>query len=462
VITDTIAAIATAPGEGGLGVIRISGPDAVASAELGFRGVDGLALSGQGERLLQFGSWVDGHGRVMDEVLCVRFRAPRSFTGEDVVEIHAHGGSFHLQRLLATILGPRVRLARPGEFSQRAFLNGKMDLTRAEAVADLINAGTDLARDAAARQLAGGLFDVVEDLRRQVMDLSAQVEAAVDFPEEEDQLLPRASLLAQVVLLRGRMGELLASARQGRMVTQGVRVVLAGAPNVGKSSLMNALLAQPRSIVDSAPGTTRDYIEERLNIQGFPVLLTDTAGMREGADAAEREGVRRSAGRVAAADVLLLVLDVGRDLDADAFGVLADFGGDLILVANKSDLDPRWDVMDLKRHVPDAQQRIVAVSSKTGQGLDQLKAKMLHVALKGRAAAMLDQVVLTQSRHEEAMRGAESCLAHVQGTLQDGSLSAEFLSGDLRGALDALGEIVGLTSRDDVIQRIFSKFCIGK
>src|SRR5688572_30491206 len=212
----------------------------------------------------------------MDEVLCVRFQAPHSFSGEDVVELHAHGGAFHLRAMLKTILGEEVRLARPGEFTQRAFINGKMDLTRAEAVADLINSGTELTRDAAARQLNGGLFERIENLRQQLIELSAQVEAAVDFPDEEDQLLPKSGLLEKVAALRRQMRDLIAGAKEGRMLTQGISVALAGRPNAGKSSLMNALLGAERSIVTATPGTTRDYIEEKISIQGFPVLLTDT------------------------------------------------------------------------------------------------------------------------------------------------------------------------------------------
>lgn len=218
-ISDTIAAIATPPGEGGVGVIRISGPQAVAVAERYFRSFDLKKLSTQAPRLLQFGHWVDADGRVHDEVLCVRFQAPQSFTGEDVVEVHAHGGAYHLREMLKSLLGEQVRMARPGEFTQRAFVNGKMDLTRAEAVADLINSGTDLARHAASRQLAGGLFEVIQNLRQQLIDISAQVEAAVDFPEEEDQLMPREQLLAKVKALRAQMQALLSTAREGRMST---------------------------------------------------------------------------------------------------------------------------------------------------------------------------------------------------------------------------------------------------
>ena len=461
-ISDTIAAIATPPGEGGLGVIRISGPQAVALAEPHFRAQGGASLSSQAPRLLQLGRWLGESGPILDELLCVRFQAPHSFTGEDVVELHAHGGAFHLQAMLKSVLASGARLARPGEFTQRAFINGKIDLTRAEAVADLINSGTALSRDAAARQLAGGLFELVEGLRAQALDLSAQVEAAVDFPDDEDQLLPKAALLKKVTALREAMRALLESAREGRLLSQGISVALAGRPNVGKSSLMNALLGSERSIVTPLAGTTRDYIEERLSMSGFPVLLTDTAGLREAADAAEQEGVRRSRERVAAADLLVLVLDASQALSAEDFKVLEAFKGDLIFIAAKADLGLSWKIDDVKAFAAILPFHSAVVSSKTGEGIGVLKQMIVYVALKGRSAAMLGSVTLTQARHEEAMRRAEIFVGHVEATLREGKLSAEFLSGDLRGALDALGEIVGSTSRDEVIRAIFEKFCIGK
>jgi tRNA modification GTPase len=457
---DTIAALATPPGDGGIGVIRLSGPEAVAVASRFFRAADGVALSQQPARMLTLGTWRDAEGRVLDELLCVRFQAPHSFTGEEVVELQAHGGAFHLRTLLKSVLGARVRLARPGEFTQRAFINGKMDLTRAEAVADLINAGTDMAREAAARQLSGGLFELVEGLRRELVELSAQVEAAVDFPDDEDQLLPRAALLARIQALGASIRSLIAGARQGRLLSQGLRVTLLGRPNVGKSSLMNALLGEQRSIVTPDAGTTRDYIEERFSLQGFPVLLTDTAGLRESEDPAEREGVRRSRERLRDADLLLLVLDASAELGPEDFAGLDDFHGDFLVVANKTDLGTRWGDFELKKFV--AGPRRVGVSCKTGSGLEDLKAGILDKALGSAAAGRLDAVRLTQARHEEAMRRAEFFVSHVEKTLGTGKLSAEFLSGDLRGALDALGEIVGTTSREEVINAIFEKFCIGK
>jgi tRNA modification GTPase len=427
-------------------------------AAIFFRAADSKSLADQAARSLVLGWWMDPASlKALDEVLCVWFKAPHSFTGEDVVEVHAHGGTYHLQALLQGLLKAGARLAKPGEFTQRAFVNGRMDLTRAEAVVDLIQSGTALSHAAAARQLAGGLMERVETLREGVIDCSALVEAAVDFPDEEEQLLPKAGLLAKVRASRKNMRELLDTAREGRMLTQGMRVTLAGLPNVGKSSLMNALLGEARSIVTPVAGTTRDYIEELLSIQGFPVRLTDTAGLRDSADAAEQEGVKRSHERMLSADLVLLVLDPTRALQAGELDLVNSVSAEVIFVVTKDDLDSLWKPVDLKTG-----HAVVRVSSKTRVGLEELKERILDVALKGKASALLDKVVLTQARHEDAMRRAEISLGHVEDTLVAGKLSAEFLSGDLRETLDALGEIVGKTSREDVVNAIFSKFCIGK
>lgn len=457
-LADTIVAIATPPGEGGVGVIRFSGPDSVGIASTFFRALDGIGLGMQPPRLMSFGRWLEA-GKAVDEVLCVRFEAPHTFTGEPVVEVHAHGGAFHLQSMLKAILQAGARLARPGEFTERAFLNGRMDLTRAEAVADLIHSGAELSRAAAARQLAGGLFEAVEDLRKAVLDLSAQAEAAVDFPEEEDQLMPRKKLLEAVRGARKGMGAMLDTAREGRMVTQGIRVVIAGSPNAGKSSLLNALLGRERSIVTPVAGTTRDYIEEKVSLGGFPVLLTDTAGIRDAQDRVEAEGVKRSRERLESADILLMLLDGSRpltqgDLEAESLTKV-----DVLAVANKKDLGGAW---DLGAYSGRAARPPLQISCVTGEGLENLKSAILDLALKGRGAALLDSAQLTQARHEDAMRRAEENLGHVEATLSNGKLSAEFLSGDLRACLDALGEIVGKTPREDVLRQIFDKFCIGK
>ena len=474
-ISDTIIAIATPPGESGLGVLRLSGALAVQAVEPYFKSVSGKLLSAQEPRYLAHGSLYDREGHLLDELLCVRFAAGHSFTGEAVVELQAHGGTFHLQSIQKALLEANrdllsLRLARPGEFTQRAFLNGKLDLTRAEAIADLIHSGTGLARDAAARQLAGHLQSEVDALRQALVGLLANAEAACDFPDEAEQLAPRARLLAEVQALRTRMQALLATAHTGRMVTQGVHVALLGQPNAGKSSLMNALLGSDRSIVSAEPGTTRDYIEARFQVQGFPVVLVDTAGLRE-ALGVEAEGVRRSLEQAAKADLLMVILDQSVAFDAAALEPLRGLATDALFVFNKSDLSPVWDVTALRRllqnlrpawaSAEELRKRVLVVSARTGAGLEALKARILATALEGRAAPMLEQVLLTQARHEQAMRRAEEALAHVEQALQ-ASASADLFSGDLRIAMDALGEITGAVSRAEILDEIFRRFCIGK
>lgn len=472
--TDTILAIATPPGESGVGILRLSGPQALAIVEPLFKAASGQALSAQLARLLVHGHLHDAQGHLLDELLCVRFEAGHSFTGEAVVELQAHGGTFHLQSIQKALLEAGrdhgLRLARAGEFTQRAFLNGKIDLTRAEAIADLIHSGSQLARDAAVRQLAGQLKDEVEALRQGALSLLANAEAACDFPEEEDQLAPKARMLEDVVGLRGRMQALLDTAHTGRLLTQGVQVALLGQPNAGKSSLLNALLGAERSIVSAEPGTTRDYIEARFQIQGFPVVLIDTAGLRE-ASGVEGEGVRRSLEQARKADLLLLVLDQSVRFDPAALEPLRDLAGEALFILNKSDLDPVWDVTSLRKAMQalrpqwatpeELKKRVLVVSAVRMNGLEALKARLLAIALEGKAAPLLQQVLLTQARHEQAMRRAEGALAHVERALRQGA-SADLFAGDARAALDALGEITGTVSRAEVLEEIFRRFCIGK
>lgn len=474
---DTILAIATAPGASGVGIIRVSGPRAVEVVAPFFAAVDRRALALQPARFFAFGRLVDKAGHLVDEALVVRFAAPASFTGEDVVEIHCHGGSFHLKRVLDLLLEggkellPPVRLARAGEFTERAFVAGKIDLTRAEAVADLIQSGSDLGREAAARQLAGQLQQRVEDLRQGVLGLLAGAEAACDFPDEEEQLLPRKRQAVEMDDLLARMQRLLDTARTGRLVSQGVRVALLGAPNAGKSSLMNALLGEERSIVSAEPGTTRDYIEARIAVEGFPVVLLDTAGLRDAVGSVEAEGVRRSRELAAEADLRLFLLDASQPFDASALDELDAGQGEALFVLTKSDLPAAWDITTLlaslrarKTAWSEAAQlhrRVLSVSARLGTGLDALLHRVLDTALEGRAAQMLEQVLLTQARHERAMRSAHDALTRARQGVEAG-VSPDLLAVDLRAGLDALGEIVGAVARAEVVNEIFRRFCIGK
>lgn len=475
--SDTIIAVATAPGAAGLGVLRLSGPRAVDAVAPLFKGADGISLEGQAPRYLAFGRLYSPAGEVLDEVLVVRFVAPQSFTGEDVVEVHAHGGTFHLRELQSALLEgskdllPPVRLARPGEFTQRAFLNGKMDLTRAEAVADLIHSGSVLSRESAVRQLTGSLHQAVLRLRSDAVGLLAECEAACDFPEEEEQFADRGHFRDKLDALTAGLDGLLATARTGRMLTQGVRVALVGAPNTGKSSLLNALSGEERAIVSEEPGTTRDWLEVRVQVEGFPVVLYDTAGLRKGEGRVEIEGVRRAMALAKDADILVLVMDQSMPFDTANLGLLSDASDDTLIVINKNDLDPLWDVTALRSAMkslrpdwaaPEAlRRRVLSVSARTRAGLEALMARVLDTALQGRAAQMLEQVVLTQARHERAAREAREALARTAESFA-ARRGSDLLALDLRSAVDALGEIVGMTSRAEVVDEIFKRFCIGK
>ncbi|HTA16517.1 MAG TPA: tRNA uridine-5-carboxymethylaminomethyl(34) synthesis GTPase MnmE [bacterium] len=475
--SDTIVAVATAPGAAGVGVVRVSGSDAVALVAPLFKSFDGRALADQPPRFLAYGRLYRAGGRLLDEVMVVRFAAPNSFTGEDVVEVQSHGGTFHLREVQAALLEasqslPRpARLARPGEYTQRAFLNGKIDLTRAEAVADLIQSASALAREAAVRQLGGGLQRAIENLRAQTLGLLAECEAACDFPEDVPQIPGGADFAGRLGALILRLDALLDTARMGRMLSQGVRVALAGAPNVGKSSLLNALCQEDRAIVSEEPGTTRDWLEVRLAVQGLQVLLYDTAGLRDAAGAVEAEGMRRAMGLAREADLLLLVLDPSVPLPASALAVLREAAGEILLVLNKSDLKAVWDLKDLGGALSaqagagaagaDLGRQVVHVSARTRDGLDALLERIFDIALQGRSSQMLEQAALTQERHEHAARAARVSLENARAAHASGA-GVELLAVDLRAALDALGEIVGATPRAQVVEEIFRRFCIGK
>lgn len=459
--TDTIAAIATPRGEGGIGIIRISGKEALRIAQRLFYPSRHPTYQPKRSHTLTHGVIRSPEtGDVVDEVLVAYFRAPHTYTGEEMVEIHGHGGPFVLGRILEWVCAVGARPANPGEFTLRAFLNGRLDLAQAEAVADVIAAKTEWSLRAATAQLRGSLSREVDRLRHALMEVLAEVEAQVDFSDEDLDFKTNEALLESVYAVREGMKRLLADAEQGRILREGLHVVIVGKPNVGKSSLLNALLREERAIVTPIPGTTRDVVEDSWNLRGIPVRLSDTAGIRRTDDPVEREGVARSHRQIALADLALVVLDTSRPLDEEDRAVLeATSGHPRLLVLNKSDLPPLWTAAALEPY-REKETPVVVVSIKTGQGMDALLDALANQALGNRALGA-EPPLVTNVRHKQALLDALEAVDHVVGSFRWGA-SPELVAVDLRGALNALGLIVGETATDDLLDLIFSRFCIGK
>ncbi len=451
---DTICAVSTPPGEGGIGIIRVSGKNAVRLASRIFRPKSGIVDDLGKSHRLRYGHILDpSTGELVDEALFTVMRAPASYTREDVVEINCHGGMIPLWRTMDLLISIGVRQAEPGEFTKRAFLNGRIDLVQAEAVMDIIRAKTVLAHRAANEQLVGGLSAEITMLRDRLISLIAAVEAEIDFPEDVDSA-DVGQLKEAVRLALDGIEEMLAGSSFGRILRDGYAAVIVGRPNVGKSSLLNALLRQDRAIVTAFPGTTRDVLEEYLNVAGVPLRILDTAGIRHSHDVAEQEGVRRSLAAIEAADIVLLVLDGSQPLAAEDRRVMDETKRrNIIAVINKSDLPRALEPIDY----PTSQ---VSVSCRTGIGLAELRASVADLVKKGTVASR-EHAWVVNRRHQTALEEARKNLQNVLRTIETG-LSAEFVAVDLRSALDSLGLIVGKTYTEDILERIFGDFCIGK
>lgn len=453
---DTVAAVATGMGEAGVGVIRISGPEALTVGARAFRPRAGKGLSERRSHSATYGWVVGAEGNLVDEALALVMRGPRSFTGEDVVEIHCHGGQVAVRRVLEAVLQAGARIAEPGEFTRRAFLNGRMDLSQAEAVIDIIRAKTDKAMEAAVTQLRGGLREAVGELRDKLLEATAHLEADIDFPELELEVQTGRQVVAHCEWVLGRIRALLDGARQGKLLREGFRVVLAGRPNVGKSSLLNRLVRENRAIVTDVPGTTRDVIEEWINLRGLPVVLADTAGIRETGDVVERLGVDRSRAMLEQADLILLVLDATQGLTAEdrALSQLLPEKTERVGLLNKVDLAATAAMSEVSGLLGAP---VMGVSAHTGAGIDELEQFI------ARAAGLVDkeESVVANARQEEALRRAER---HLEAALETyhGGLGSDLISIDIRAAWVVLGEITGESVGEDLLDQIFSRFCIGK
>jgi tRNA modification GTPase len=471
-LSDTIAAIATPLGEGGLAVLRVSGPQALAVADKVFVpvGKSSQKPSAAASHTIHYGR-IERDGRFVDEVLVAVLRAPRTFTREDTVEISSHGGLLPAKLVLDALLAAGARLAGPGEFTQRAFLNGRLDLAQAEAVADLIHARTELALTAAGEQLAGKLSQRINLLRDNLVKTLAHIEAHIDFPDEDIAPDTRGQLLARLERGVTFMDELLRTADEGQILRRGIRAAIIGRPNAGKSSLLNQLLGHDRAIVSPIAGTTRDTIEETANIRGLPVVFVDTAGLRESRDDIEREGIRRTRAMVAKAELILHVLDASEPLSEEDEQLLAEFAGKKrIVVWNKADLLRPADgartptsaaATDHSTVTADVEVRAaIAVSCVTGAGIEQLKDAIKQTVWAGEIRAEMLQVMIN-SRHQDALQRARAATVRTAEALRS-ERSLELVALDLRIAFNAVGEVVGKTTTEDLLDSIFSQFCIGK
>lgn len=452
---DTIAAIATPSGRGAIGIVRVSGPAAIAIAERLFHGRRPATEIAAGTFAH---GWIEAEGERLDEVLCLVMRAPASYTGEDVVEFQGHGGPAPIARVLRAVLAAGARPAGPGEFTRRAFLNGRLDLAQAEAVADVIASAGEAAARMATAQLDGGLSRRLGELRERLAELLARLEAEIDFAEDDGVEPLRGEVLGQrLAAATDELRRLIADAGRGRRYREGARVVIAGRPNVGKSTLMNTLLRAERAIVTPIPGTTRDVIEDAFELEGILVRLLDTAGIRSDAGEVERLGVARAREAVAGADLVLFLVDGSRPLGDEDAELRAAITGPLILVVNKCDLPSVIDgeaVSALARGAP-----IVRISALAGQGVGNLEAAAAR-ALLGDAAPGEDPIV-SNSRHADALARTREAVNRARSAASD-RLSPEFIAADLRAALTSLGEITGETATDELLDLIFSRFCIGK
>ena len=452
---DTIAAISAPPGEGGIGIVRLGGPGAVAITSRIFVSSRGRNIASCRARVFH-GTILDERG-VVDEVLVHVMRAPRSYTCEDVIEINAHGGAAPLRAILELTLRHGARLAQPGEFTKRAFLNGRIDLVQAEAVIDRIRAQTDTALRAASSAADGVLSTTIRALHDVLVSALARIEAAIDFPEDDVPELIDPSLRAELEAAFGRIRDLLSTAETGRLYREGARLAIAGRPNVGKSSLFNALLRDARAIVTAVPGTTRDLLEEVITIQGVPVRISDTAGLRDSDDEVERIGMERARAALANSDLAILVLDAAQpysDEDEALAREVLDLGRPAVSVLNKCDLVARAEPPSWTEEF----RACIALSAKTGDGLKDLECALGRLLL-GDAPITSDYGMITRIHQRDSLRRAADALERL---LSNYGASPEFLSIDLRDALRALGEITGDTTPEDVLDRIFSQFCIGK
>ena len=457
---DTIAAISTPPGEGAISIVRLSGEEAIAIADRIFQ-AGNKTLAQVPSHTIHYGHIIDPEeNRLMDEVMLSVMKKPRTFTREDVVEINCHGGIVVVNQLLQLVLRQGARLAEPGEFTKRAFLNGRVDLSQAEAVMDLIRAKTDKAMNLAVNQLDGNLSHLIRTLRQEILETLAQVEVNIDYPEYDDvEELTTRLLLEKATMVKGQIQALLATAQQGKILREGLSTAIIGRPNVGKSSLLNHLLREEKAIVTDIAGTTRDVIEEYVNVRGVPLKLIDTAGIRETEDVVEKIGVERSRKALAEAELILLVLNQSEGLTQEDKQLLElTAGSRRIILLNKTDLEPKLAPAELAQYAAD--EPIFSVSVLTNEGLDQLEQAIADLFFGGKTTDK-DASYLSNTRHIALLENAVQSLSEVIQGIEAG-MPVDLVQIDMTRCWDYLGEVVGDSVQDELITQLFSQFCLGK
>lgn len=456
---DTIAAIATPFGESGIGIIRISGPLAKDICKKLFKPKQGH--SALVSHQFTYGEIIDpAKGTPVDEVLLVLMKAPKTYTREDVLEIHCHGGYLVLQRVFELVLRQGSRMAQPGEFTRRAFLNGRIDLTQAEAVVDLIRAKTTASLEIATQQLRGAFYRELTIVKGDLVKWLSSVEAHIDFPDEDIDPISKNEMRKSFQQFIQQLSGMIATYEEGRIFREGISCAIIGKTNVGKSSLLNILLKEDRAIVTPIPGTTRDVIEEVLNIHEIPVRLIDTAGLRKTADLVEIEGVRRTRERVAHSDFVVLVLDGSRPFDADDIEISQEVENKKKVIAiNKSDLPSRISTEDVNERF--RRDPIVSISALRNEGIDELEDAIYRSLIHRNVRISPEYFIVANVRHKNALVKTMDCIANALQGLDDG-MSLEFIAFDIRSGLDALGEIMGETTTEEILNHIFENFCIGK
>ena len=458
---DTIAAIATPRGEGGIGIVRVSGPLAIPITRQLFRPSRAISPDELPSHTLTHGYVIDtsASDEVIDEVMLGIMRSPKTYTTEDIVEFNCHGGIVPLTTVLDLVVKAGARLAEPGEFTKRAFLNGRIDLTQAEAVAELIGSKTELSRKIAIQALEGKLSERVNQLSDRLAALLAEIEASIDFPDEDLDFMKVGPQLQAARAVQSDLGQLLETASEGRLIKEGVNAAILGRPNVGKSSLFNTLVQTARAIVTNIPGTTRDTIDETINLEGIPINLIDTAGLRQTKDIVEQQGVQRSRDVLNKAEFLLLMFDASEPLNESDIELLQIANSHrAILILNKIDLPTTVQPQTLTKHCPKA--RVVQTAITEGKGIEALKTAIQEELLGGEFV-IGESPIVTNTRHQNALFRAQEALDDVIASLEN-DMPPDLVSVDLRISLDALGDIVGKTTTEDILDRIFSQFCVGK